>query len=337
MTTGVLVVDRQARLAASNPAARAHLGLGDGDLGGAPLQEVAAGIEGLAPLVRSCLEQGKGASREVLPLRAPDGRTGHLGVAISPAFGWGGEAVGGLVLTTDLTEIRRLQEQARLRENLAAVGELSAGIAHEFRNALGTILGWARRIEKEGNAATLAPAREILREVDSVRNAVDEFLLFARPPEPSRSVVDLEGLVRALAASAPEGADVEVEGEFGALVADAALLRRAFGNLVQNAREAAAEAGRGVRVRIRGRRAAGGRTLQVEVEDDGPGIPPERRARVFLPFYTTRARGTGLGLALVQRTVVDLGGSIEVADGPRGGALFRMRFPAAPSDETGAA
>jgi C4-dicarboxylate-specific signal transduction histidine kinase len=80
-------------------------------------------------------------------------------------------------------------------------------------------------------------------------------------------------------------------------------------------------------VRITGRVVSSGSGLQIDLEDDGPGIPPERRAQVFLPFFTTRARGTGLGLALVQRTLVDAGGSIEAAEGPRGGALFRIRLP----------
>jgi two-component system nitrogen regulation sensor histidine kinase NtrY len=155
---------------------------------------------------------------------------------------------------------------------------------------------------------------------------VDEFLLYARPPEPVRVEVDMEELLRACAAAVP-GVPVEVTGSFGLVVADEGLLRRAFGNLLQNAKDAGAEAGRPVSVRIAGRIVSSGRGLQIDLEDDGPGIAPERRSQVFLPFFTTRARGTGLGLALVQRTLVDAGGSIEAAEGPRGGALFRIRLP----------
>jgi signal transduction histidine kinase len=227
---------------------------------------------------------------------------------------------------TDLTEIREVQAQARLRENLAAVGQLSAGIAHEFRNALGTILGWARMLDKHDDARVRGPAREIVREIDSVRGTVDEFLLYARPPEPARSEVDVEELLRVCAAALPS-LPVEIGGSFGLVVADEGLLRRAFGNLLQNAKDMGVEVGRPVSVRVTGRVVSSGRWLQIDVEDDGPGIPPERRAQVFLPFFTTRARGTGLGLALVQRTLVDAGGSIEAAEGPRGGALFRIRLP----------
>jgi signal transduction histidine kinase len=281
---------------------------------------VASQVPALADLVRTCLDSGKGLSREVLEARRPEGETGHLGVALSPAPG------GALVLMTDLTEIREVQAQARLRENLAAVGQLSAGIAHEFRNALGTILGWARMLDKHEDPRVRGPAREIVREIDSVRGTVDEFLLYARPPEPARADVDVEELLRACAGALPDLA-VEIGGSFGLVVADEGLLRRAFGNLLQNAKDMGGEVGRPVSVRVTGRVVSSGRSLQIDVEDDGPGIPPERRAQVFLPFFTTRARGTGLGLALVQRTLVDAGGSIEAAEGPRGGALFRVRLP----------
>ncbi|HEX5044631.1 MAG TPA: ATP-binding protein [Candidatus Polarisedimenticolaceae bacterium] len=320
MTTGVLVVDREGDVAAANPAALALLGASRHEVRGQPLERLASQVPALADLVRSCLDTGKGLSREVLETRRPEGETGHLGVALSPAPG------GALVLMTDLTEIREVQAQARLRENLAAVGQLSAGIAHEFRNALSTILGWARMLDKHDDPRVRGPAREIVREIDSVRGTVDEFLLYARPPEPARADVDVEELLRACAGALP-GLAVEIGGSFGLVVADEGLLRRAFGNLLQNAKDMGDEVGRAVSVRVTGRVVSSGRWLQIDVEDDGPGIPPERRSQVFLPFFTTRARGTGLGLALVQRTLVDAGGSIDAAEGPQGGALFRVRLP----------
>ena len=126
---------------------------------------------------------------------------------------------------------------------------------------------------------------------------------------------------------APENLKIEVEGEFGTVVADDGLLRRVFDNLLRNAAEAGESDDRPVQVRISGRVVASGRTLQVEVEDDGPGIPAEDLSQVFVPFHTTRRQGTGLGLALVQRTMVDLGGGVEAANGSESGALFRLRFP----------
>ncbi|HZN55515.1 MAG TPA: ATP-binding protein [Candidatus Polarisedimenticolaceae bacterium] len=332
MATGIMVVERKGRIAVANPAAESLLGLATGRARGAELGVLAATAQPLADLVRKCLDEGRSVSREVLEARGARGRLGHLGVTISPVAGPRGDVQGALVLMTDLTEIRQVQEQVRLRENLAAVGQLSAGIAHEFRNALGTILGYAKMLEKRDDPRVHGPAREILREVDAVRAQIDEFLLFARPPEPQWSAVPLETLIRGCASSPPAGITVEVSGEFGTVTGDEGLLKRVFVNLLQNAADIGSEAGRPLAVRITGRRVAA--SLQVEVEDDGPGIPPDRRAQVFVPFYTTRARGTGLGLALVQRTIVDLGGTVEAAEGTRGGALFRLRFPTVTNRDT---
>ena len=327
MNTGVLVIDRRMTVAGLNAAGARLLEAEPDAARGRSLREVAGDFPSLVGLLERCFRSGTGASREVLPIRLADGRTRHLGVALSLSSDPSGDPAGALILMTDLTEIRQLQEQARLRESLASVGKLSAGIAHEFRNALGTILGYARMLQKRDDPRVQGPARRIVAEIDAVRGTVDEFLLFARPPEPRPVDLDLGRLIRRCAATAPDGIEVTVDGEFGVLRGDEGLVQRVFENLLGNAADSAAEAGRAVLVRISGRPAASGRTLQVEIDDDGPGIPREHLSRVFEPFFTTRKRGTGLGLALVQRTLVDLGGSVDVLQGPRGGALFRLRFP----------
>ena len=330
MSTGVLVLDGHGRVAALNDTASRLLAVPRNEAVGQDLNAVVASAGGLELLVRASIRNGESATREVLEVQFRDGRSGHLGVSVTPSPGTGKRNAGALILMTDLTEIRQLQDQARLRENMAAVGTLSAGIAHEFRNALGTILGYARLLEKHKDDGVQRPAREILKEVDTVRKAVDEFLLYARPPEPSPSPLELEPLIRGAVVNAPEGLEIRVEGEFGTVVADDGLLRRVFDNLLRNAAEAGEGRDGSVEVRITGRTVGSGRTLQVEVQDNGPGLAAEDLEQVFVPFHTTRRQGTGLGLALVQRTMVDLGGGAEAANAIDGGAIFRLRFPLVP-------
>jgi len=206
---------------------------------------------------------------------------------------------------------------------------VAAGIAHEFRNALGTILANARLLERRDDLVVRGPALSIVREVDALGKVIDEFLLYARPPSAAAGEFELRRPVVRAAAAAPETIEVAVLGSFGRVLADETLVARVFENLLRNAADAASDAGRKLHVRIEGRPAAGERVVQVEVEDDGPGIPAEQLGAVFAPFFTTRARGTGLGLAFVHRTMSELGGSIEAARGAGGGALFRLRFPLA--------
>jgi PAS domain S-box-containing protein len=327
MSSGVLVVDRQGSVASMNPAAAALLGHDRVGSRGRPIRGVGDRVSGLATRVHTCLRSGVSISREVLAVEEGAGRVGHLGVSISPTVGRDDEIAGALVLMTDLTEIRQLQEQARLRESMASAGRLSAGIAHEFRNALGTILGYAKMLSKENASEVRGPAERIVREVDAVRATVDEFLLYARPPQPEREPVDVREILEDCAASVGPAVEIEITGEFGEVLGDETLVRRAFSNLVHNAADTAEDAERKVHLRITGRVVADGRALRLDVEDDGPGIPPEARERIFEPFFTTRSRGTGLGLALVQRTLVDLGGSIEAGQSSLGGAIFRIRVP----------
>lgn len=329
MATGVLVVDRCGRLVALNPAAAELLGIDRESAKERPASEIAAGVPGLVRLVERCLEDGRPVSREVVEARRVDGSTGHLGVAVSPCGAGAEPAVGAVVLMTDLTEIRAFQDHARARDNLATVGAVAAGIAHEVRNALGTILANARMLERRDDAVVRGPALSIIREVDVLRRVIEEFLLYARPPAAAPATFDLRRLAVRAAAVAPPSLEVRVEGAFGRVLADESLVTRVFDNLLRNAAEAAGDSGRVVRVRVEGRPTAGDRILQVEVEDDGPGIPVEDLPTVFEPFFTTRVRGTGLGLAFARRTMTDLGGSIEAARGSSGGALFRLRFPLA--------
>jgi signal transduction histidine kinase len=223
--------------------------------------------------------------------------------------------------------LRRRSEEVevlRLRE-LAALGEMSAGIAHEFRNATATILGYVRLAS--GDVGELSRKRHlaaIQEEAEHVARVTGDFLFFARPGAFDARATDLEPLVREVVseeARASAGTSFSVEGTFGEATVDAQLVRRALVNLLRNASEAASSGGRSGRVAVLGRESAG--YAVIAVEDDGPGVPPDEVPNLFVPFHSTKETGTGLGLALVSRIAALHGGSATVEPSERlGGARF---------------
>ncbi len=229
-----------------------------------------------------------------------------------------------------LERIRAIAESRR-REALAAVGEMAAGLAHEVRNPLAAIRGAAQTLTPE---ATPGQAREMLEvieeETERLGRVVGEFLEYARPSSPRREIVPLDGLVRQalrtceLAGRAPV-TEIESLTDVATALGDPDQLRRAFENVIRNACEAA---GAGGRLRISIGRHEG--HVYARFEDNGPGIDEERVAELFRPFYTTRPGGTGLGLALVHRIVVENhAGRVEVEGRPGRGAAFTLVLPAA--------
>jgi signal transduction histidine kinase len=274
------------------------------------------------------VRHGRGKSREVVPYRLPRGRTAHLGVTVSSPPGGG---AGALCLFSDLTEIRGVQEKVLLKENLARLGELSAGIAHEFRNSLATILGYARLAAKtEGDAGN---SSAIIREVQSLGRVVDEFLRYAGPARLQRAPIDLRLMVEGIATEVVRDGEVvrvDVEGEWPAQVeGDETLLRQALNNLMRNAVEASLSDGMEGRVIVKGRHDSG--SAAIEILDSGPGFAPEVLSRLFTPFVTTKKLGTGLGMALAQKIVVSHDGTLEAANAEGGGARVTMTLPGAGS------
>ncbi|HKQ98559.1 MAG TPA: ATP-binding protein, partial [Candidatus Polarisedimenticolia bacterium] len=349
MASAALVFDGKGRLTSLNAAATSLLGLDPAGSIGREARDLLAGSPRLADLVHDALERGEGRSREVVSHRTPDGRACHLGAMLSPIRD--AEAAGGrqrpdgvVCLLTDLTEIRALRERARFKESLAALGEMSAGVAHEFRNALAVILGHARLVDRSagGDAAVGGHAQAILREVRRLQEVVNDFLRFARQESPALHPVDTRALCAELAGDfradpRNAGIDLAVEGSFPPLLADEPLLRQALVNLLRNAAEAAGEAGvgdesgrTGRHVVLRCDRGASADQVRFEVEDDGPGIEPERLPRLFTPFYTTKEGGTGLGLALVRKIAAMHDGQAEASSRPGKGTVIALALPARP-------
>jgi signal transduction histidine kinase len=236
-------------------------------------------------------------------------------------------------LKDSYAQLSRTQQQLVRRERLAALGELSAVVAHEVRNPLAAIFNSVATIRH-----LIDPASPALRLVDIVgeeaarlNRMVDELLEFARPPSPSPMPVPLprllEDAVRGALADSQGPVEVRwaVDTAVPPVLADERMMRQAFLNLALNAVQAMP---RGGTLRVGARRVDGPQPeVQVEISDTGSGIAPEVRERIFEPFFTTKAKGTGLGLALVKRIVESHSGRLALESQPGQGTTFRLFLP----------
>ncbi len=325
---GLVVVNAAGRLTQANGPARELLALREWDVD-ADADSTLSPIPAVRAAVESARRGTPTLSREVAIGAGPDTRL--LELTAVPILDSGKTVLGVLLFLEDRTNTRRLERELSSRRELAALGEMSAGIAHEFRNATGTILGWARLAAKTADPAARGRQLDAIQaEAEHVARVTGDFLFFARPEAFEAGSCDLGALAREIAEeqrALTPGVRVEASGAFEPAVADGALVRRALVNLVKNACEAAAAGGRAGRVLLLGEGAAGG-FARIAVEDDGPGVPEADVGKLFVPFYSTKDTGTGLGLALVAKIALLHGGAVTVERSPGLlGARFVLTLP----------
>jgi len=331
MTTGLVGLDETGKIAVVNPAAERIFRSRAIELRGRAFSEALQGSGELSDWVLGAFSGGEFFLRRRVEYKRSGGDTIHLGASVLPLRTGGGALRGALCLFADLTEVIKLRERLILKENLARLGEVAAGIAHELRNSLATILGNAKLLRRAGiqkDAAALVDA--LAEEGASMSRVVSEFLTFARPERLRIERFDLHRmcseLVRDLTPIAAEvGVDLEVDGASVETEADELLVRKAVSNLILNAIQACEPVPGGNVVRINV--STEGSYGIVRVADEGAGIPEENLARIFTPFFTTKADGTGLGLAMVQKVAISHNGRIEVERGDRRGAVFTLVLP----------
>lgn len=320
-----------------NGPGRALLGT-DGEALGEPVNVLLHHIPQLAEMVQDCLQTGMLYRREEIETAESVPR--KLGATVAPIeLSVERGPRGALCLLTDITEVMQLREQVALKKNLESLGEMSAGLAHEFKNAIATLQGYVQLLQNlELDDKARSTASSLLNEVRNLSEMVTSFLNFARPQPLQLDEVELNSLLgECLAELEPLTREREVslsleENPAGSLLlrADERMLRQALLNLVRNAVEAIPEDQNDRRVEVtasRERLRDGKSQVLVEVKDTGEGIPPADLQRIFIPFFTTKAEGHGVGLALAHRVVTQHGGSLTAANIKGGGACFSVRLP----------
>jgi two-component system sensor kinase FixL len=333
---GIVVIDTRGIIQLVNPAMQRLFGYTVEELRGqnvsvlmpAPIRDEHDAH--LARYLESGLRRIIGTGREV-EARHKDGRTFPVSISVSELKQDGEHAFVGIL--RDLTDLKRAQAEAREQAELARLGRMSALIAHEVRNPLAGIRGALDIIGRRlpAGAREQAVLGDIVARLDDLNHFVDDLLIFARPHRPElrrESIAAIFRRLTALMAADPEFAGIvtDVSGDDADVEVDARQIERAFLNLMANAAQALDGEGR-IAVTIERRETA----CRVTVSDSGAGMAPEVLQKVFEPFFTTRHRGTGLGLPVVKRTVEQHGGSIQIESTIGVGTKAIVELPLAPA------
>jgi PAS domain S-box-containing protein len=351
MTSGIVGIDSEAAVVTFNAGAQRILGCPKGDLAeaiGRDCREVLADEPGVARLLIETLERHSSLSRAELVLESGRNRLGStIGFTLSPVRDAQGRLRGAAMIFRDLTPIERSDEQERLRERLAALGQMAAGLAHEIRNPLAgmeVLAGLLKRrlADRPDDQALVA---ELTGELRTLADTVTASLDFVRPVAPEHGPVDAERLLEDALALArrrvPFGGTVVRDGDASlpALSADEDQLRTVLTNLIVNALESmatgegAADPCLALGLRVREGESAvadagvAPRELEITITDNGPGVASELREKVFYPFFSTKQGGSGVGLASAQKIVASHGGSLELESDRGQGCTFRIRLP----------
>ncbi len=339
MPSGLLAFDGNGQAIVINAPGRALLDFDD-EAQGQQAAKVLSNIPALAQIVEECLQTGKVYRREVIESVTANGSLRQLGgtiapIDLSPELGKRGV----LCLLTDITEVTHLREQVALKRNLESLGEMSAGLAHEFKNAIATLHGYVQLLQNQelGERGTMV-ASSLLNEVRSLADLVTAFLNFARPQPLEFENVSLNHLLHECVAEVKAAYDERhVDLSVGTITtnplqvrADERMLRQAILNLLRNAVQAIPDHSGERRVSARCSRerdVEGSEWVTIEIQDSGEGIPAADLQRIFIPFFTTKEKGHGIGLALAHRVITEHGGTLTAGNGKDGGAVFTLRLP----------
>ena len=347
INSGLIALDGMNRVVLSNPAAEEIFGFKAPEISGREAEDV-------LPFLKQAFPGGpptppkpsdKSPAFVDFPYLRPDGENIHLRLSVSPLHLPRGGQEGSILIFQDMTAIKQIEEQMKRVEDLALTGELAAGIAHEIRNPMAAISGSIQMLksrlgEKDVNTQLM---NIISREISRLNHLVNDFLTFARPKKPNLKKIDLNRLIldslELFKNSSHWSKDAKIQKDFSSpadIVSDAEQIRQVLWNLFLNASEAMPREGvlhiKTEWINSKSSREDAAR-MKIIVRDTGKGFSKEDLSKLFVPFYTTKAGGTGLGLATVKRIVEGLQGEVSGRNHPDGGAQIEIILPASPSED----
>ncbi len=334
LPVGLIATDKDGRIAFSNSAAERITGL---DLARARGKDP----DGVLPPhfcgVRESLDQGEPISEKEMECEFTENRIVPVSISASKIINEEGQFVGQVLIIRDLVEVRRLQDEIRRKEKLAAIGGLAAGVAHEIRNPLSSIKGIASYYKskfKDGSEDK-EMAGVMIEEVDRLSRVISELLEFARPTQLDRKPSDMNEVLNHSARlveqeAAAKNIDIQLNLPSDPVKADVDpdRLTQCFLNLFLNALQAMENGGRLTVSSSTG----GNGNIAIDIKDNGSGISAEDLSKIFDPYFTTKPKGTGLGLAIVHKIIEAHQGQIKVRSSIDRGTVFSIALPLGAGD-----
>jgi signal transduction histidine kinase len=352
MRCGILVIDRDEALVTINEHARTILELDELPRPGAPVDRTLGAHPQLAQILRESFSMSLLPNRAEIDLksRSQSGKT--IGFTLSLVPGDDGAPIAAALFFKDLTHVEHREEQERLKDRLAALGQMAANLAHEIRNPLAAIEVSCSLLKRKlpGGAGEKELLDKIIAEVRRLNRTITSSLEFVRPLSPTLAPACLEdvlddALTVAVSRRGRPGISVKRRAcpALGSFAMDAGQVRQVFENLFLNAMEAMGEAGTlGIEVSVTPAPAAPSTPYRpagaadasafasyavVRIADSGPGIPADHLDKLFYPFFTTKPSGSGVGLSMAKKIVDSHRGVIDVVSAPGTGTVFTVRLP----------
>ena len=333
MTNGLITLDLDGRIVSANNAAESILGLEGKDWQGTSFGKLWPEDNSFVRLLKKCRQSQTPCRNRELFLDTGEGEQRTLMVNTSFLEDGRGENMGLLVVINDVTEVKALEARMRQSDRLAALGTLSAGLAHEIRNPLSAIKTFVQLLPRKiSNPAFFDKFQTTVpRELNRINDLIESLLELARPPKLEFKLTPLSGclsqvedLYRDKLEAANITLEITQEGHLPELWADREHLVRALSNIVLNALEAMPEGGK---LTVKAEELAGG--VALHFTDTGVGMDEATKDKIFNPFFTTKDTGTGLGLAMTHKIIQEHGGEIEVDSMVGKGTTFTLTVPGA--------
>jgi two-component system sensor histidine kinase HydH len=332
MANGLLSVDTHGKVISYNLLALKLLGLNESEVRGMDLNKI---IDFKTTGIFQTLDQCMSVMDREINYRKKSGEMVPLALSITPIMGADKSCQGAVIILRELREIKQLEEKVRRSEKMAAIGKLAAGVAHEIRNPLSSIKGFAQYLRQalKNKPREKEYAETMVLEVDRINQVVTDLLTFARPMEAELAPTDISELVEhtvRLVHDDAQSRNVSVQmniSDLSKIPLDTNQMTQAILNLLLNSLQAIHTGGQ---IEVGAELNPSDSLLKIWVEDDGSGITADQKEKIFDPFFTTREKGTGLGLAIVHKIVENHSGEINLQSPPAGktrGCRFTIAIP----------